>query len=131
MWYFRNSSLHCVARLKLKASEYEHVMRYQRKLRRFSLWRGHAVTDSRQKTPPATLKPNYKKILEAILFLINESERRGLYVTEYDIDKAVFLADVKHLNEYGRPITFDNYVAMVHGPVPSATRDILQPTFKG
>jgi len=89
------------------------------------------VTDSRQKTPPATLKPNYKKILEAILFLINESERRGLYVTEYDIDKAVFLADVKHLNEYGRPITFDNYVAMVHGPVPSATRDILQPTFKG
>lgn len=82
-----------------------------------------------QKLPPK-FKPNYRKILEAILFLINEAERKGLYVTEYDIDKSIFLADVKHLNEYGRPITFDNYVAMVHGPVPSATRDILQPNFK-
>jgi hypothetical protein len=81
--------------------------------------------------PLAKLRPNYKKILEAILYLINEAERRGLYVTEYDIDKSIFLADVKHLNEYGRPITFDNFVAMVHGPVPSTTRDILQPKFKG
>src|SRR5438132_1011033 len=27
------------------------------------------------------------------------------------------------------PITFDNYVAMKDGPVPSATRDVLQPKF--
>lgn len=81
--------------------------------------------------PPVKLRPNYKKILESILFLINEAERRNLYVTEYDIDKSIFLADVKHLNEYGRPITFDNFVAMAHGPVPSATRDVLQPSFRG
>lgn len=81
--------------------------------------------------PFPKLQPNYKKILESILFLISEAERRGLYVTEYDIDKSIFIADVKHLNEYGRPVTFDNYVAMEHGPIPSATRDILQPKFKG
>jgi hypothetical protein len=83
-----------------------------------------------QKSFPKLI-PNYKKILEAVLFLINEAERHNQYVTEYDINKSIFLADVKHLNEYGRPITFDNYIAMSHGPVPSATRDILQASFKG
>lgn len=75
------------------------------------------------------LRPNYKKILEAILYLIHEAERRDQYVTEYDIDKSIFLADVAHLNQYGRPITFDNFVAMKDGPVPSATRNVLQPSF--
>jgi uncharacterized phage-associated protein len=80
--------------------------------------------------PLPRLKPSHKKILEAILFLINEAERRKIYVTEYDIDKAVFVADVKHLNQYGRPITFDNYVAMEHGPVPSTVRTLLSPQFR-
>ena len=79
--------------------------------------------------PLPRLRPNYKKILESILFLINEAERRKIYVTEYDIVKSVFMADVDHLNKYGRPITFDNFVAMKAGPVPSATRDVLQPDF--
>jgi hypothetical protein len=92
--------------------------------------RGLKAMPSGTTKPLPKLVPNYKKILEAILYLINEADRCGLYVTEFDIDKSMFLADVKHLNEYGRPITFDNYVAMVHGPVPSATRDILQPNFK-
>lgn len=76
------------------------------------------------------LRPNYRKILEAILYLINEAERRGVYVTEYDIVKSVFLSDVAHLNRFGRPITFDNFLAMEHGPVPSATRDVLREDFK-
>ncbi len=77
------------------------------------------------------MRPNYRRILESILFLIAEAARQGKYVTEYDIDKSLFVADVTHLNKYGRPITFDNYVAMKDGPVPSATRDVLQPGFKG
>lgn len=76
------------------------------------------------------MRPNYRRVLESILFLINEATRRGIYVTEYDIDKSIFVADVTHLNKYGRPITFDNYVAMKDGPVPSLTRDVLQPSFK-
>jgi hypothetical protein len=79
--------------------------------------------------PLPRLRPNYKKILESVLFLISEAERRNLYVTEYDIVKSIFLADVAHLNQYARPITFDNFVAMKDGPVPSATRDVLQPEF--
>jgi hypothetical protein len=77
------------------------------------------------------MRPNHRRILEAVLFLISEATRQGKYVTEYDIDKSIFIADVEHLNKYGRPITYDNFAAMKDGPVPSATRDILQPGYKG
>ena len=71
------------------------------------------------------LKVNYRKAVELILFLIEEAERRGVYVTTYDIVKSVFVADVAHLNNYGRPISFDNYYAMKDGPVPSAIYELL------
>jgi hypothetical protein len=76
------------------------------------------------------MRPNHRRILESVLFLIGEATRRGIYVTEYDIDKSIWVADVSHLNKYGRPVTYDNYVAMKDGPVPSFTRDLLQPGFK-
>ena len=47
-------------------------------------------------------------------------------VGHYDILKSIFLADKSHLNEYGRPVTFDNYVAMRAGPVPSLAYDFLK-----
>ncbi len=34
------------------------------------------------------------------------------------------------MNKHGRPITFDNYVAMEHGPVPSLAYDALKPKFR-
>ena len=72
-----------------------------------------------------SLAPNRKKIVESVLFLIEEAERRGGYVTKYDIVKSIFVADAQHLNTYGRPVTFDNYYAMKDGPVPSHTYELL------
>ncbi|HXW26199.1 MAG TPA: Panacea domain-containing protein [Xanthobacteraceae bacterium] len=73
-------------------------------------------------------KPDREKILESILYLINRrNEKPGQALSQYDIVKAIFLADVSHLNKYGRPVTFDNYVAMEHGPVPTLTYDTLKP----
>jgi hypothetical protein len=40
--------------------------------------------------------------------------------------KVLFFADVNHLNNYGRPIVGDDYVALPHGPVPQTTYDILK-----
>jgi uncharacterized phage-associated protein len=40
--------------------------------------------------------------------------------------KLVYFADRYHLRRYGRLITNDNYLAMQHGPVPSATKDIAE-----
>jgi len=72
------------------------------------------------------LRANMPRIKEAVLFLVHEAARLGVPATQYDIVKSLFLADKEHLNKYGRPVTFDNYVAMKHGPVPSKTYDLLK-----
>lgn len=77
------------------------------------------------------LKPNTAKIVEAILYLIEQGQKAGRAPTQYQIVKALFLADVSHLQKWGRPVTFDNYVAMRYGPVPSSAYDMLKETFTG
>lgn len=80
----------------------------------------------RLKAPVVRLNPDLGKIVEAVLFLIGEAAARTRSITQYEIAKSIFLADRAHLNRYGRPITFDNYAAMKHGPVPSLTYDLLK-----
>ena len=65
---------------------------------------------------------DWAKVVEAIDFVA--TLKPG--VTQYYIGKILFFADREHLLDYGRPITGDRYVAMEHGPVPSAIRDILK-----
>lgn len=67
--------------------------------------------------------PYIDKIIDVIAFLLHEAPKP---LTQYHIVKAIFLADRDHLNRYGRPITYDNYVAMKHGPVPSFAYDCLK-----
>lgn len=76
--------------------------------------------------PIVTLKPDLNKIVEAILLVLKAAADRGVAATQYQIVKAIFLADRHHLNEYGRPITFDNYKAMKHGPVPDLVYNLLR-----
>ena len=68
-------------------------------------------------------EPNITKIRESVLFLLNSA---CADLDQYKIAKAIFLADVSHLNRYGRPVTYDNYVAMKFGPVPSKTYELLR-----
>jgi uncharacterized phage-associated protein len=79
------------------------------------------------KQPPIfKTEPAIEKIVEGILFLVNLASKRNQELTQYDIVKSLFLADKSHLNKYGRPVTFDNYVAMEHGPVPSFAYSVLK-----
>jgi len=71
------------------------------------------------------LKPKKKKILNPVMYIIQQTPN----LTQYYIVKAIFLADKSHLGKYGRPVTFDNYVAMKLGPVPSFTYNLLKPSF--
>ncbi|NEI75525.1 DUF4065 domain-containing protein [Rhizobium leguminosarum] len=80
----------------------------------------------RAKAPIILMKPNEPRILEAVTFLVGEADRLRKQASQYDIVKSIFLADRRHLNEYGRPITFDRYFAMEHGPVPSNVYDLLK-----
>ena len=75
------------------------------------------------------LTPNRPKIVEAILFLIGEAQAIGVELSQYDIVKSLFEADGAHLNAYGRPVTFDNYAALEHGPVARESYDMLKPSY--
>jgi Protein of unknown function (DUF4065) len=87
---------------------------------------GLRLPEKRKKAPVIALRPNKEKILQALLYLIEEADRKGVAITQYTILKAFFFADRAHLNRYGRPITFDNYKAMKDGPVASLIYDILK-----
>jgi hypothetical protein len=62
-----------------------------------------------------------EKAAEAIDFIAREQPG----ITQYFVGKFLYLADKAHFLDWGRPITFDRYVAMKHGPVPSAVRNML------
>ena len=60
-----------------------------------------------------------KKALEALVLVT----RAWPEITAYFAAKVFFIADKTHLNKYGRPVVGDRYIAMDHGPVPSAIYD--------
>ena len=82
--------------------------------------------NKRERAEIVKLKPNVKKILASVAYLISRRPDSDSLLTQYQIVKAIFLADKTHLNKWGRPITYDNYVAMEFGPVPSLTYDFLK-----
>lgn len=67
------------------------------------------------------LKPDLQKIPECVLLVANQKEH--LYISE--IMKVMFIADVFHLNKYGRPVTFSNYKAEYAGPVAVDVREMI------
>ena len=71
------------------------------------------------------MTPNGPEVRE-LLHIIGEADRRGRPITQFEALKALFLADRSHLNEYGRPVTFDAYMAMKDGPVASLAYDVLK-----
>jgi uncharacterized phage-associated protein len=62
------------------------------------------------------------KALEVILFIAHNLEGATLH----SISKMLYLSDKLHLQEYGRLICGDRYVAMAYGPVPSAIYDMMK-----
>lgn len=63
-----------------------------------------------------------KVALEAILYLAEHSASP----TFHHIAKLLYFADRMHLEQYGRFICGDRYVAMKHGPVPSGVYDMIK-----
>lgn len=63
-----------------------------------------------------------EKALEAILFVAHKLHDP----TFHSISKMLYLADKSHLQDYGRVICGDRYIAMENGPVPSAIYDMMK-----
>lgn len=63
-----------------------------------------------------------EKALEAILFIAEQLSAPTLH----SISKMLYLSDKLHLQEYGRLICGDRYIAMEYGPVPSAIYNMMK-----
>lgn len=63
-----------------------------------------------------------EKAIEVILYIANKIP----VPTIYYINKLLYFADKAHLQNFGRLICGDEYVAMRNGPVPSHIYDILK-----
>jgi|GEM_PF-373852 len=61
------------------------------------------------------------KAIAATALLVRETG-----ATMYSVMKMLYLADKAHLEQYGRFITGDRYVAMKQGPVPSSTYNMIK-----
>ena len=66
------------------------------------------------------IKP--KKIVETMLYLAH----KDIELSQYKTVKLLYLADLEHFRRFGRPISFDKYVAMRNGPVASIALDIIK-----
>ena len=69
---------------------------------------------------PIRLDP--ERALELVLYVANQLR----YPTLHSVSKVVYFADKEHLSRYGSLLSGDNYVAMRHGPVPSAIYNLLK-----
>lgn len=67
-------------------------------------------------------RPNYAKIVELLLYLAHVRPQAD----KYQAVKLFYLADREHLNSFGRPITFEHYVALPFGPVASNAMDLIE-----
>ena len=65
---------------------------------------------------------NYKKIVQAILYVINKSDGS---INKYNLMKIMFASDKYHMLKYIRPVTGDKYIRMQHGTVPSKMLDMV------
>ncbi|HBG42531.1 MAG TPA: hypothetical protein DIC46_04720 [Porphyromonadaceae bacterium] len=65
---------------------------------------------------------NEEKTLNAVLYIVGKLRRKDFH----KIFKILYFSDREHLNEYGRSITGDTYIAMTDGPVPSNLYDIFK-----
>jgi uncharacterized phage-associated protein len=69
---------------------------------------------------------NYKKAVQALNLI---AIKNGGSINKMKAIKLIWLSDRLHLRKFGRSITGDTYYALQNGPVPSATRDILETSF--
>ena len=71
---------------------------------------------------PMRVRLKMEKIITAMQFTVKHQPG----IDTYRLMKVLLFADKSHLKQYGRPVTFDHYVAMLDGPVPSRAYDLAK-----
>lgn len=73
--------------------------------------------------------PKRDKVTEGTLWLLERAQESRQAMTTDQLATAMFLADKAHLDAYGRPVFFDNYVATENGPEGVAAMEMLDATY--
>lgn len=73
--------------------------------------------------------PKRDKLVEGALLLLQRAAEEGQGLSTARLVTAMFLADKAHLDAYGRPVFFDNYIAMKGGPEGVAATEMLDSTY--
>jgi hypothetical protein len=73
--------------------------------------------------------PKRDKLIEGGLLLLERAAQGGQSLTNLQLVTTMFLADKAHLDAYGRPVFFDNYVAAKDGPEGVAATEMLDPQY--
>ncbi len=63
------------------------------------------------------------KLKAIILYFCQNTERRFLGKTK--LMKLFYFLDFIHLKNFGSPVTYDNYVHLEHGPIPSVIKNLV------
>lgn len=61
------------------------------------------------------------KIRAILVYLANNTEKLG----KVKLMKLIYFIDFIHVKKYGRPITFDQYVHIDHGPIPTTIKNLI------
>lgn len=62
--------------------------------------------------------------LKAILLYFCENTDKK-FLGKVKLMKLFYFLDFTHVKKYGSPITFDNYVHLEHGPIPSTIKNLI------
>jgi len=69
------------------------------------------------------MKIPLSKLKAMVLFFACNTDKRLLGKTK--LMKLFYFTDFGHVKEYGSPITWDNYVKLEHGPVPTVIKNMV------
>lgn len=64
-----------------------------------------------------------KKLKAILLYFYSNTDKR--YLGKVKLMKLFYFLDFVHVKKYGLPVTYDNYVHLEHGPIPSTIKNLV------
>lgn len=68
-------------------------------------------------------KVSLKKLKAILLYFSNNTNTK--YLGKVKLMKLFYFLDFLHVKRYGSPVTYDTYVHLEHGPIPSFIKNII------
>ncbi len=63
------------------------------------------------------------KLKAILLYLANNTDAK--FLGKVKLMKLFYFLDFMHIKKYGTPVTYDTYIHLEHGPIPSAIKNLI------